>query len=337
MTYNSLRGFQLTILMSLTLLLLFAKLPILTIGQADPGKKMRVGFSPYPWVVACNPCRIVVYVQDPDTGAGIEGAVVSIPGYPVKTTGPAGTATFVVHFHVVGPVAVTATKSGYDPASAELDVKEKTKKLETILKKAGRMRDAAKELRTAPLLWGDVLLFEDSITLPPELGGYTVHPELLNMYGAIHFEEYIDSNVTSYSIRYLVCEMTSFDVTIDGVTQPTGTNFVRVKSFGDLNLTSLELYGTMQGTLTNQLFQEQQKILKFSMYTYAYADLEADTYLVDSGGIYNIVRAVGGVWVPVDKFGLLAPYVGVASTIVVATAATAIYVKRIKRRETKNT
>jgi len=42
---------------------------------------------------------------------------------------------------------------------------------------------------------------------------------------------------------------------------------------------------------------------------------------------------VGGVWVPVDKFGLLAPYVGLASTIVVATAATAIYLKRVKREK----
>jgi hypothetical protein len=46
-------------------------------------------------------------------------------------------------------------------------------------------------------------------------------------------------------------------------------------------------------------------------------------------------RAVGGIWVPVDKLGLLAPYMGVASTILVATAATAIYAKRVKRRKEK--
>jgi hypothetical protein len=39
--------------------------------------------------------------------------------------------------------------------------------------------------------------------------------------------------------------------------------------------------------------------------------------------------------VPIDKFGLLAPYFGLASTIVVATVATAIYVKRVKRRKEK--
>ena len=44
---------------------------------------------------------------------------------------------------------------------------------------------------------------------------------------------------------------------------------------------------------------------------------------------------VGGIRVPVDKFGLLAPYIGLTSTIVVATVATAIYVKRVKRRKEK--
>jgi plastocyanin len=44
---------------------------------------------------------------------------------------------------------------------------------------------------------------------------------------------------------------------------------------------------------------------------------------------------VGGLMVPVDKFGLVAPYIGLASTILVATVATAIYVKRVKRREEK--
>jgi len=44
---------------------------------------------------------------------------------------------------------------------------------------------------------------------------------------------------------------------------------------------------------------------------------------------------VGGFVVPIDKFGLLAPYIGLASTILVATVATAIYVKRVKPRKEK--
>lgn len=52
-------------------------------------------------------------------------------------------------------------------------------------------------------------------------------------------------------------------------------------------------------------------------------------------GIGYYSAPVGGVWVPVDKLGLLAPYIGLAATIIVATVATAIYAKRVKRRKEK--
>jgi len=54
----------------------------------------------------------------------------------------------------------------------------------------------------------------------------------------------------------------------------------------------------------------------------------------EDGGIEQ-PATVGGVWVPVDKFGLLAPYIGLASTIIVATVATAICLRRVKRRKEK--
>jgi len=50
---------------------------------------------------------------------------------------------------------------------------------------------------------------------------------------------------------------------------------------------------------------------------------------------FTVKTSVGGIVVPVDKFGLLAPYFGLASTILVATVASAIYVKRVKRRKEK--
>lgn len=43
----------------------------------------------------------------------------------------------------------------------------------------------------------------------------------------------------------------------------------------------------------------------------------------------------GGIAVPVDTLSLLTPYIGVASTISVATVAAAIYAKRVKRRKEK--
>jgi len=44
-------------------------------------------------------------------------------------------------------------------------------------------------------------------------------------------------------------------------------------------------------------------------------------------------RAVGGFAFAVDKFGLLAPYIGVASTIVAGTVASLIYIKRRKKHQ----
>ena len=49
----------------------------------------------------------------------------------------------------------------------------------------------------------------------------------------------------------------------------------------------------------------------------------------------EVSKTVGGIVVPVDKFGLLAPYIGLASTIMVAAIATTVYVKRVKHRKDK--
>lgn len=63
------------------------------------------------------------------------------------------------------------------------------------------------------------------------------------------------------------------------------------------------------------------------------------TITVTSGGTYTAhygaAPGVGGIVIPIDNMGLLAPYVGLGSTILVATFATAIYVKRVKRRREK--
>jgi len=58
-----------------------------------------------------------------------------------------------------------------------------------------------------------------------------------------------------------------------------------------------------------------------------------ETTAAISNGTVNVSPAVGGISVPVDKLALLAPYIALASTILVATAATAIYVKRRKEKQ----
>jgi len=60
--------------------------------------------------------------------------------------------------------------------------------------------------------------------------------------------------------------------------------------------------------------------------------------IMEYEGIYRehtIRYKVGGFVIPVDKFGLLAPYLGLASTALVATVASVVYAKRVKRRKEK--
>ena len=85
-------------------------------------------------------------------------------------------------------------------------------------------------------------------------------------------------------------------------------------------------YGsTYEGPQTIPLKNEQEIIIGFILSTRHKVEL---------------VKPVGGtsvpIVVPIDKSAtLLAPYVGLASTIIVATVATAVYAKRVKRRKEK--
>ncbi|MEM2971261.1 MAG: hypothetical protein QW270_02410 [Candidatus Bathyarchaeia archaeon] len=50
---------------------------------------------------------------------------------------------------------------------------------------------------------------------------------------------------------------------------------------------------------------------------------------------FGVAPPVGGILIPIDKFCLLAPYIGLASTTIIAAAATTIYIKRIKHKKQK--
>jgi hypothetical protein len=68
-------------------------------------------------------------------------------------------------------------------------------------------------------------------------------------------------------------------------------------------------------------------------------DYDADVDALDDGDVngagFRVESGwfVGGFVVPVDKLALLAPYIGFASTVLVAIVATAVYVKRVKLRK----
>jgi len=64
-------------------------------------------------------------------------------------------------------------------------------------------------------------------------------------------------------------------------------------------------------------------------------DVYTDYVFTDFEVLKVTPRGVGGVWIPVDELALLAPYIALASTIIVATTATTIYIKRVKHRREK--
>ena len=107
-----------------------------------------------------------------------------------------------------------------------------------------------------------------------------------------------------------------------------------------------EASGKIIGTYTQQIFRSNGTSLTLTantIYTYSDGEMlpfdEAKTTDFTDGTLDGLVFSfkvtstytpwtVGGLWVPIDKFGLLAPYIGLVSTIVAATVAAAIYVKR---------
>jgi hypothetical protein len=54
--------------------------------------------------------------------------------------------------------------------------------------------------------------------------------------------------------------------------------------------------------------------------------------IVEAAVITSPVPVVGGVWVPIDKVALLAPYIALASTIILAIVATAVLFRRKKKQ-----
>jgi hypothetical protein len=71
-----------------------------------------------------------------------------------------------------------------------------------------------------------------------------------------------------------------------------------------------------------------------SNYGYPYnapASLPATSYAIVEAAVITSPLSVGGIWVPVDKLTLLATYIALASTIILAVVATAVLFKRKKK------
>jgi hypothetical protein len=100
------------------------------------------------------------------------------------------------------------------------------------------------------------------------------------------------------------------------VTMPVGLNTTEIKVFIDGN----ELTPPPFPIITTN-----------GTHYFIYFEFIASTHKITIQ--FGAPAAVGGILVPVDKFALLAPYIALASTILIATAATTIYVKRRKKKQ----
>ena len=112
-----------------------------------------------------------------------------------------------------------------------------------------------------------------------------------------------------------------------------GTDAWLVKTDPNGNMEWNQTYGGTSNDWARSVVQTKDRGYALAGTTYSFGAGGGDFWLIKVAGPPS--NPVGGIWVPVDKFGLLAPYIGLASTILVATTATAIYVKHVKRRKKK--
>jgi hypothetical protein len=82
--------------------------------------------------------------------------------------------------------------------------------------------------------------------------------------------------------------------------------------------------------LSSTIFTYGKELRVEAVYT-GYNDTVTGVPIYETDFPTSPAAPVGGIWVLVGKLELLAPYIGLALVILVATVATAIYVKRVKR------
>ena len=183
--------------------------------------------------------------------------------------------------------------------------------------------------------------------------------------GGMNFHTLLGDNASYDVVRNLHFPLTGDDLTISGTVAPVDGGFGFVGTIdgtasdpGDLTGGShYEIglnpggFGLVSGAGSGGLLRSNGELPVEVQTSHSFDPTKIlpfkQSRKVDETGFldgltYNLVLhslvfrpSVGGFWVPVDKLGLLAPYIGLVSTLIFATVATAIYVKRVKRRKEK--
>lgn len=127
-------------------------------------------------------------------------------------------------------------------------------------------------------------------------------------------------------IALVASDLVDLSFLYEGAISSSENIFIRTGTYGVINL-----QGIPSGV--NVLLAETR------------IDLMSNNVILDPGvsiaditepdAIISSPEEGGGIVIPVDKLDLLAPYIGLTSTIIAAAVVTAIYVKRVKRRKEK--
>ena len=148
----------------------------------------------------------------------------------------------------------------------------------------------------------------------------------LFFYGAVQLPNgSIVREVTSYW-----CDMGNEDIEclLKGYDQISDQEMVNVSSSGDLGLGSTTV--NTDTVIDNSQYAYYLEVgipgeqNGHGLYHFQHVIIE---YEYQTGG-----AGVGGFWIPVDKLSLLAPYIGLASTIILAVSVSAAYVKYRKKQ-----
>lgn len=124
--------------------------------------------------------------------------------------------------------------------------------------------------------------------------------------------------------EFVITGTVTADVVINGASV-TGTN-------GTVYLVSgASAYGLSNGTVIvpPSATLTDATLLGFSNF------LVIDNSTLFTFVYHYLLPSVSGIVIPIDKFGLLAPYIGLPSTILAAALTTTVYVKRVKRKKEK--
>jgi hypothetical protein len=186
---------------------------------------------------------------------------------------------------------------------------------------------------TFELAQTDMINHALNFMLPEFFGGGTVSLNFTHGYGEIFFNNTARADMVLFNITEWIMTYTEFYLPGRGW---TGLNeaITSPESYGALNVTSGEMSMYETGVYLDNFYSQQNPLRYFIFYTGTVDFISNIIHLEGEGAVY-FPQIVGGIVVPIDGFALLVPYIGLASTIMVATVASSISVKRVKRRKEK--